>query len=214
MPSHLKFVDHYNSPEFKKHFGKVQDARKDVVLSVEKQVGHMLSGGIYIDVFPIDGYPPRGVKRQMDIFVGRAYGAIHFYHDFKKVGYRLTPKRVVAYAIGMLLSIFVGRVARGERGFVWNDRRLSRINFDPDRVSAIAGNMHGWFELILEPGIFSRTVELPFRNTTVSCPVGWHSFLERLYGDFMKLPPEEKRHPTHVYKSRCEWWLGPTISNN
>lgn len=35
-------------------------------------------------------------------------------------------------------------------------------------------------------------------------------YLRYDYGDYMKLPPETSRHPTHSYQARCPWWLGPT----
>ena len=42
----------------------------------------------------------------------------------------------------------------------------------------------------LEPAI-----EVDFENTKFKAPVGWKSYLERLYGDWTQLPPEDKRIP-------------------
>lgn len=57
LPPHLKFVNWKNTPEFTLLFGKVQDSREDKIRAIEEKTGRMLSNGVYIDIFPIDGYP-------------------------------------------------------------------------------------------------------------------------------------------------------------
>ena len=39
-----------------------------------------------------------------------------------------------------------------------------------------------------------------FENLKVKIPSDYDSFLRAYYGDYMKLPPVEERHPTHEYK--------------
>jgi len=43
-------------------------------------------------------------------------------------------------------------------------------------------------------------IELPFEDTTVTAPRNYDAYLRKLYGDYMQLPPVEKRisHP-HFY---------------
>ncbi|MBR3822992.1 MAG: LicD family protein [Kiritimatiellae bacterium] len=57
LPPYLKFVNWHNTPEFHGLFGKVQDCRREVVESLERQTGRVLSNGLFIDIFPIEGYP-------------------------------------------------------------------------------------------------------------------------------------------------------------
>ena len=49
-----------------------------------------------------------------------------------------------------------------------------------------------------------------FMGGKVPLPERYDEYLKFYYGDYMKLPPEEKRHPLHDYNERCAWWLGPT----
>jgi len=42
-----------------------------------------------------------------------------------------------------------------------------------------------------------ETVDLPFEDTVLMAPKEWHQVLTRIYGDYMELPPEEKRVPSH-----------------
>lgn len=39
-----------------------------------------------------------------------------------------------------------------------------------------------------------------FENLEVKIPLGYDPFLRAYYGDYLKLPPIEDRHPTHEYK--------------
>lgn len=42
------------------------------------------------------------------------------------------------------------------------------------------------------------TVDLPFEDTVLMAPAGWDEILHMVYGDYMRMPPEDKRKPTHA----------------
>ena len=44
---------------------------------------------------------------------------------------------------------------------------------------------------------FSRAVKYDFEDTKMPVPVGYDEYLKIAFGDYMKLPPEEKRKPGH-----------------
>ena len=44
---------------------------------------------------------------------------------------------------------------------------------------------------------FSQVLEVPFENTTIAIPMGYDHYLRADFGDYMTLPPEEKRCPRH-----------------
>ena len=41
---------------------------------------------------------------------------------------------------------------------------------------------------------------MPFENIQLKAPVGWDNYMSRYYGDYMQLPPESQRVPTHGYE--------------
>ena len=45
---------------------------------------------------------------------------------------------------------------------------------------------------------FGTTVELPFEDTIMKCPANYHEYLTIQFGDYMKLPPENKRAQHHT----------------
>ncbi len=42
-----------------------------------------------------------------------------------------------------------------------------------------------------------QILEVPFEGIQVMIPKGYDKVLTVVYGDYMTLPPEEKRNPTH-----------------
>lgn len=46
---------------------------------------------------------------------------------------------------------------------------------------------------VFEKQWFEKPVSVPFEDTTIFVPNGYHEFLSKLYGDYMQIPPEDKR---------------------
>ena len=49
----------------------------------------------------------------------------------------------------------------------------------------------------LEKQWTTETVDLPFEDTVLMAPRGWHQVLTEVYGDYMQLPPPDQRVPSH-----------------
>ena len=54
---------------------------------------------------------------------------------------------------------------------------------------------------ILEREWFKETVELDFEGRKYLAPVGADQYMHRLFGDYMQLPPEDKRVSHHSFKA-------------
>lgn len=51
--------------------------------------------------------------------------------------------------------------------------------------------------------VFSEMIEVDFEGHRYMAPAEYHKYLSHCYGDYMKLPPEDKRHPYHGFV--CYW---------
>lgn len=49
--------------------------------------------------------------------------------------------------------------------------------------------------------IFKNYTELTFENKKYMCLQNYDEFLKRIYGNYMKLPPKEKRIGHHAFKT-------------
>ena len=53
------------------------------------------------------------------------------------------------------------------------------------------------YETVFDRAPFSSTVDMPFEDTTIKVPVDYDRYLTADFGDYMQLPPEEKRSGGH-----------------
>lgn len=166
---------------------------------IEKATGESdVPLGVYVDIFPVDG-------------MGNSYAGakwrcmrFQFLHGLKITslwkGYQRSklrrwyyePFRYVCYLVSRLLS---------RR---WIDRALDRcLRKKEYDKSAYAGRMVGDFgsKEVMEAALFRSTVQVEFEGQSFSAVADYDTFLTRLYGDYMQLPPEEKRITHHSFKA-------------
>ena len=210
LPPYLKFVNWKNTPEFHLMFGKVQDCRKEVVKDLEEKSGLKMSNGVFVDIFPIDGYP-RSV-------LGRLYiKYMHFILN-QALNFRFC-KWINRSWIGMLLHPVSGVIAllftpwlRTYNDFQAVYEKLL-LKF-PYELSEYTGRASICLHVLNRPPLaksaWGEGRIVKFHNTEVRIPSDSNAYLLPIYGDYMKLPPESARHPTHSYSDYCPWWLGPT----
>lgn len=69
-------------------------------------------------------------------------------------------------------------------------------NHNSEWITIPAGRKKFWGELYRRGDVLGIT-RMPFEGRTVNCPTNYDMYLTRLYGDYMKIPPEEdrERHP-------------------
>lgn len=209
LPEYLKFLNWKNCPEFCFLFGKVQDCRREKVESVEEACGYQLSNGLYIDIFPIDGYPLSWWTQWHDkikCYLLRALWRARF-ADYKV---QSRNGKLLCW-LGHAYSIFVPWIRTPEQIMERCEKMLLRHPFSGSRFSGRASvYLTGLNRPPLPSEWWGEAKWHDFGKIKVPIPHDYDSFLRFYYGDYMKLPPEDKRKPSHGYSYRCGWWLGPT----
>lgn len=182
LSAHLKFVDFHNTPEFGLLFGKVQDCRREKIETIERTMGFRLSNGIFVDIFPIDGYPKHWLSRSVIYVLSRFFA-------------RLTRLGYWGNFIGMRVCEFLAKL------FSYEKSELTGRSCSALSVLRRKG---------LAKKVWGTPIKVEFDESTVLVPEDVNAYLSNEYGDYMKLPSKGKCHPTHSYAERCPWWLGPT----
>lgn len=178
-------------------FGKVIDSQ---TLLIEQEVTSVYKMGVYIDVFPYDGIKG-SVQRNVGFlkccaflekcryFSTFPYKAIQhevWWKNVLRVPFWLFLKTVNYRNIVKLLNYFIKKYP--VKGAKW--------------VGCLCAQK---IELELVPAAaVSKTVEMEFENRKFMCPVGYDKMLRTMYGDYMELPPVDKREPHHDFKA---WWI-------
>ena len=210
LPSHLKFVNWKNTPEFHLLFGKVQDCRREVIENLERESGITMSNGLFLDIFPIDGYP---IGRMKVLFIKTVNWFL-----VQAMNYRFPQKKEhsfkgrLVHPLRACIAILFSPCLREYSDFLSVYEQLLLI--DPFETAEFTGRaslcLHELNRLPLAKSAWGVGQKVEFHNTRVTIPSDYDAYLRPIYGDYMELPPKEVQHPTHDYGAHCPWWLGPT----
>lgn len=189
LPSHLKWHSIENDPNHKLMFGKVQDERKVLVEEVRRESRLPLAQGIFIDVFPMDGLP----SSYLGILIWMIRKSI-MRRGYVKGTKKLSIANVHWWLLAKLLKL------DKESDISWRIRLqkwLSKYDFDTSRFVSWTLANDRFPRFIFDHDWFNGCRMLPFEGIYVPVAKEAEKHLSCVYGDYMRLPPEEKRVPTH-----------------
>lgn len=161
----------------------------------EAPVGHLYDSRFTyditakIDIHPIDGVPENGFLRKVQKISSLIYYLSEYRLPVKNKGkaIRTISKVIIKVTPGFLFDFYL-RITK-KIITAWDDRTSKHIC----SLFGVAG---------YEQEIMPRSYLMPlkkskFENVEFWVPGDMDPYLTRLYGDYMKLPPEEKRIPQH-----------------
>ncbi len=164
--------------------------RKNGTLFIERETenskGHK---GIFIDIFPFDAIPenPGTVFKVRYVLYRLFMSVIHY-----KNGYRNFNKRS-AKCVCALLSFFpYNAIHRFQRN------TMTRYNGGCMPLITSYASGYGYKKHCGDrEKIFGHGATIQFEDAFFKCPADTDTYLEHLFGDYMKLPPLEKRGNQH-----------------
>lgn len=148
---------------------------------------------IWVDLFILDALPASKGGAAFTRFLHKAiYGLAmgHRYHlDFAK--YSLMHKIFVGGLAGVGRLIPMRAIFAMQRSAALKDRKSRGneryySNYQPD-----------YLYVTLEKEWCDEVEDAPFEDTVLMIPKGWDQVLTEVYGNYMQLPPESERVPSH-----------------
>ena len=133
--------------------------------------------GCWVDIFKYDSIPSARLKQLVDFFYRRAYREIHHYGD---VAYSSKTIKLVK----KILAYLIYPVA-------WGGVQLLRV-FAKVFNSNLYGRYSTTNHTYIKEHIFPLT-EIEYEGYRFYAPGNFDAHLKRIYGDYMKIPPEGKR---------------------
>lgn len=166
------------------HTGTKVERIQSRCLEEENKVLHL-----FMDVFPQDGWPSS--ERETAKLVKRmAFCRKLNLLSRAKLGEGATPVR----AIAKIPALLVAKAISNRRILQYMDRYAKRFDYDTSvYAGAVTYGIYGIGERCRREEI-TKFVQVPFGNRTYNAPGCYDSYLSAIYGDYMILPPEEKRH--------------------
>ena len=178
LPEHLEFVCAENDPSYPLPFGKIQDARTTLI---ERSHLYYL-GGCYIDIFPFDAYPDNYLKRRWQRFhyawLSKCLYLIH--RDPYKHGHG--PSSWIPLLVRKLYTM---------EGLQKKIRKVM-TKYDYSTANIACSYTDCWHRIVAKE-ITDNYVETRFEGHTVMGIRDTDPYLKAMYGDYMTIPPVEKR---------------------
>lgn len=188
----FRFFDRHNTPDYPYAIGRFCDTR----YRMERPDPVPTAGqGMFIDIYPYDGAGDGSEallarivrkKTRLATLLSCAYSTSPVPAGRSKW---LTPVR---------LPLYLYAHAKGP-GYFLEKMEAMKDLYSMEESSAVTCMVWDPITRMAPKRWFDGYQMLTFEGIQVKAPADYDSFLRSFYGDYMKLPPEEQRHPYHGY---------------
>lgn len=172
-------------------FAKIIDTRTTFIEKTEFQYPEAYKG-VFIDIMPLGGI----VKSKQFYIKQKIYFLLNMKKRIFEKAHTSLLKKVFSkfiYLLPVRYTYFSDKYMEFLRrysvdgsdyvGYVWS-RNVKRLTFPKD-----------WF---------ISSIELPFEDISIKCPVEYDAYLKQQFGDYMKLPAISEREPHHAALIRLD----------
>lgn len=186
LPSSYFLQTHITDPEYPYNFAKLRDSNTTFVEIAVKNLH--INHGVFIDIFPLDIYPDGKIKQKWLEFRKkltevRIRDAVYFK---KKPSYSLSSK------IAILVSKFIYRDYKD--AVFYREKLITSCKHG----TKLANHGGAWKTKEIVPmDWYGEGKMVDFEGIKLRIPSKSDKWLSQVYGDYMQLPPKEKRIAHH-----------------
>ena len=173
-------------------FAKLCDKRTRLVETAYPFIEGM---GVYVDIFPLDGFPSDEAERLLYVnqLNKKWYDILACYmrtKDFARLSIVASIKRMLK-----AVYIFIKGKNRAREN-LYNE--IEKYDYETSEYVGFALTQYK-DRFIFKREYFDSSCLLEFEGELFSCPSCWNQYLSDLYGDYMSFPPIEKQVPHHEF---------------
>lgn len=207
LPEGYAWLDRHVCPSYDNGFGKVIITDEAIVNRIARESGLVLGQGVFVDIFPLDGYP--------DSWVGQKWRKVqNLLVGFQSKLYRgwkscVTRKGKISFCIGLLLYPFNYKIRNYREQVEFYEKRAKKYSFGSTKKCVSIGCAQYADDKPYAYAYFGKLKKIPFEHTEMQVQEKVEEYLTAMFGDYMQLPPIEKRYCVHSGASTQSWRLGP-----
>lgn len=189
--SRYKVLHLYNNDSYFYNFAKLVDCNTSII---EEKYNPIDGYGLYIDIFPLDTCP--GEEKKFNKYVKK----INMLSAFKSVSVTKNFKKDIMTTSGILKLILFPFAKIPGRKFWCKKIEKQLMKYRNSNTGYMCCmTEHPKYSEIMSCAELDETSEILFENGYFKSFKDSVLYLKRRYGDYMKLPPESSRIPTHNY---------------
>lgn len=182
------YLDHTNCRIFFRPHALI--SRMDTKISIKHDHLNpkLIDLGIYIDIFPLDNAPDdpllrkKQAKRLLKI---RKLKDLRIPYSYSYKAW----KRYAHYAVSALLCWIPVRTINQ-----YQQTQMKKYNHQETKCLCSMGSQYAYAKQCMDREIYGQPVLLDFEGRKYFAPAKYIEYLTQLYGDYMQLPPLEKRN--------------------
>ena len=186
MPEPYEVVAFETDATYPFPFAKMQDAGTTLI----ERMHLKYLGGVYIDIFPLDGMTSNPLKQRWHLMR---------YNYYRKVIYFLCRD---PYKHGHGPSSWIPLLCRKFYTLVGVQRILQRIQteYDYDTTHLTIDHDNGWGRAVMSRDFYGEPTPVEFEGRIFMGVQQPHEYLSHMYGDYMTIPPgpKQKQHNFHL----------------
>ncbi len=141
--------------------------------------------GVWVDIFPLDNV--KNSKSIVQCLQAKLVKNITSFIGIKQ-GY-FNTKRTILFNIVKFISIDTAFKIQHKIMTIWNDQET--------RYFVNLGSQYNYVKQTIPKDKYYPPVKVEFEGKLYNAPNDWDYILTRIYGDYMQLPPVEKRTSGH-----------------
>lgn len=177
---------HKNDKSYFLPFAKVYDNRTEQIIFPTKT-------GVFVDVFPIDGFPD--TEEETKVYLKKKFHVV--FHDIlytcSNNSYRKGNKLLIALKYIGKRILYPSR----KRGIEKHDAIVGSYPYETANYAGVASNTI-WERSRFPKKVFEDYKTTLFEGRQLYIISAYDTFLTAYFGDYMQLPPEEERVPGHA----------------
>ena len=183
------FYQHYSTE--KNHFQahaliKIKDSH--VILFSKGSRFKPTYDGIYLDIFPLDNAPHDKKLQEKQMMKIKRLSKIIYLKSAPVYRSNNWMTVVAKYAVSFLLSPFTFTYLNKRR-----DKIMCKYNGTSSKYLVSMASHYSYWKQLIPSEIYGEPIRIQFEGLSLSAPALTNEYLTRIYGDYMQLPPEDKR---------------------
>ncbi|MBE7058223.1 MAG: LicD family protein [Ruminococcaceae bacterium] len=188
LPEGIFLQNYKTDPAFPYVFAKLRNSNTTFIQSLLSNLN--INHGIYIDIFPLDGYPKKLFEQKKLVFMKK--------HYLRQLNSAFNMPSTLTLREKATVSFFrmLGCHKRTDKILAKYERLISKYPVKDADIICNHGTWYGAKDYILKE-YYGKGTEMKYEGIEVRVPEKYDEYLTCLYGDWRTPPPPEKQKGSH-----------------